>query len=132
MKLYHSLFNIRRMFKIKEFFRKVRNIIRWFPVIYKDRDWDHWFIYQILKTKLKHQSEHLRKHGYHDSSESDADRIDLCIRLIEKVQNEEYLDVALRESQWTMQSMEAAERKHNKARKLLFKVLEQNIERWWS
>jgi hypothetical protein len=116
---------------MKNFIQKIKNLIRWFPVIYKDRDWDHWFIYQILKTKLKYQSEHLRKHGYHDSSESDADRIDLCIRLIEKVQNEEYLDVALRESQWTMQSMEAAEQKHNKARKLLFKVLEQNIERWW-
>ncbi len=116
---------------MKNFIQKIKNLIRWFPVIYKDRDWDHWFIYQILKTKLKYQSEHLRKCGNHVSADYDADRIDLCIRLIEKVQNEEYLDVALREPQWNMQSMEAAERKHNKARKLLFKVLEQNIERWW-
>ena len=116
---------------MKNFIQKIKNLIRWFPVIYKDHDWDHWFIYQILKTKLKYQSEHLRKYGNHVSADYDADRIDLCIRLIEKVQNEEYIDVSLREPQWSMQSMEAAERKHNKARKLLFKVLEQNIEKWW-
>lgn len=120
------------MYRVKRFFRCIKNLTRWFPIIWNDYDWDHWFIYQILKTKLKHQSKYLREHGYHDSSESDANRIDLCIRILEKVQNEDYIDEALRKEPWTKESMEAAEQKHNKARKLLFRILEQNIEKWWS
>lgn len=119
------------MRKLKRIFLRIKNVVRWIPILWNDYDWDHWFIYQILKTKLKYQSEHIRKNGNHVDANQDANRIDLCIRLIEKVQNEEYLDVAIKEKTWTRESMEAAEQKHNKARKLLFRILEQDIERWW-
>lgn len=119
------------MKKIKTIYTRISKVIKWLPVIWRDQDWDHWFIYQILKVKLNQQSKYIRKNGYHDMSNYDADRMDLCVRLIEKVQMEEYLDEAMRRKSWTVESMEAAEKKHNKARRLLFKVLEQNIERWW-
>ena len=103
---------------------KIKNIIRWLPVLWNDYDWDHWFIYQILKTKLKHQSRHLKQN--YDFVHSQ--RINLCIRLIEKVQNEEYIDLS---QPWTKESMDHSFNKHKKARKLLFKLLEHNIEKWW-
>jgi hypothetical protein len=36
------------MYKIKQFFRNIHNLIRWFPIIWKDRDWDDHFIFEIL------------------------------------------------------------------------------------
>ncbi len=36
-------------------------------------------------------ADHTRKHGYHVNSNYDADKMMLCVRLIEKVQNEDYL-----------------------------------------
>ncbi len=42
--------------KINNFFRSIKygikNLITWFPIIWKDRDWDHWYLYKILRFKL--------------------------------------------------------------------------------
>ena len=39
----------------RRFFRKCRNVIRWFPTIWKDEDWDDSYIVEILVKKLEHQ-----------------------------------------------------------------------------
>jgi hypothetical protein len=115
---------------VRTWYKRIKNIIRWIPILWKDRDWDYWHTFEILKTKLKFQSEHFRKHGYHESSERDAEKMELCIRLIDKVQNEYYLDKALRQD-FTDEVMISAVIKHDKAKRILFKLLEQNIESWW-
>jgi hypothetical protein len=43
------------MYQIKRFFRKCKNVIRWFPTIWKDEDWDHSYTMEILIKKLEHQ-----------------------------------------------------------------------------
>lgn len=43
------------MYNIKQFFKKCHNVWRWLPVIWKDRDWDHGYIHDILIKKLEHQ-----------------------------------------------------------------------------
>jgi hypothetical protein len=118
--------------KIKMFFKRLRNICRWLPIIWKDQDWDYWHTFEILKTKLRFQSQHFRKHGYHVSSEREAQKMELCIRLIDKVQNERYYDEQLEnKDEITNKDMMDAIRKHDRAKKLLFNILENNIESWW-
>ena len=34
----------------------IKNLLYWFPIIWKDRNFDEHFIYEILKHKLKYQS----------------------------------------------------------------------------
>jgi hypothetical protein len=117
---------------VRTWYKRIKNIIRWIPVLWKDRDWDYWHIFEILKVKLKFQSEYFRKHGYHESSERDAEKMELCIKLIDKIQNEYYLDEQLmKKDPVTDKDIEDAIRKHDKAKKLLFKLLENNIEKWW-
>jgi hypothetical protein len=117
--------------RIRNFIKGVKNLVRWFSVIWKDRDWDYYYILEIYKTKLKFQSEHFRKYGYHVDSKRDAERMELCIRLMERVQCEYYMDELLNED-LTHEMVEKAISKNDKARRLLFKLLEQNIERWWT
>ena len=112
--------------------RKIKNIIRWLPVLWKDSDWDYYYIFEILKTKLKFQSEHFRKFGYHESSERDAEKMALCTRLIDKVQNESYMDELINKDDFTAKDIDNALHKHDKAKRILFKLLEQNIEQWWN
>jgi hypothetical protein len=76
-------------------------------------------------------SEAIRKNGIHTCAEYNADRMMLAVRLIEKVQNEEYLEALINDDNLTGEKIRAAYNKHNKARKLLFNILEQNIEQWW-
>lgn len=76
-------------------------------------------------------SEAIRKNSNHISAEYDANRIMLAVRLIEKVQNEDYLMEFINDDNLTREKIIAAERKHNKAKRILFKLLDQYIERWW-
>jgi hypothetical protein len=163
------------MYKIKQFFRRIHNLYRWFPVIWKDQDWDDYYIFEILKFKLKNQAEYIGKRGNHLSAKRDAEKMMLCVRLIEKVQDEYYgceyqdyckLNIHFIDSKSYPGMYEAEtevisesydkyfkkypriynqvkiEDKHRtafyigreneeRAHKLLFKILEQNIRRWW-
>ena len=119
------------MWRLKRIIRRTKNLLRWLPIIWKDEQWDYYHIYEILKHKLIFTAEHTREYGYHVNSNYDADRMMLCVRLIEKVQNEEYMEVLIDDDNLTAEKIEVAINKQRKARKLLFKILEQNIERWW-
>lgn len=165
------------MYKVKQFFKRVHNLIRWFPIIWKDQDWDDYYIFEILKFKLKNQAEYIGYHDRHMSAKRDAEIMMLCVRLIEKVQDEwygrEYFDYHESElkfvdskshpGMYEMEVIEISERfdeyfkkypliyrmvpdlnaskdriafeiakiNEERAHKLLFKILEQNIRRWW-
>ena len=43
----------RFLFNLKDFPKNLKyyfkNIIKWSPILWKDRDWDHYFIYEALR-----------------------------------------------------------------------------------
>jgi len=80
------------MYKIKQFFKRIYNLYRWLPIIWKDQDWDDHYIWEILKFKLKNQAKYIGHHNRHVSAKRDAEIMMLCIRLIDKVQSEYYLN----------------------------------------
>ena len=49
----------------------VYNIIRWIPTIYKDKDWDDFYITKLLQVKIEHQREYLVKHNRHENVAND-------------------------------------------------------------
>jgi hypothetical protein len=70
----------------------IKNLWRWFPTIWKDRNWDDHYIWEILKTKLKYQSEYFSSRDRHVNAKYDAEKMMLCFRLIEKIQDEHYIN----------------------------------------
>jgi len=165
------------MWQIKQIIKRIKNLFRWFPIIWKDQDWDDYYIFEILKFKLKNQAEYISYHDRHVSAKRDAEIMMLCVRLIEKIQNEwygsEYFNYHESEYKWInskdhpgMYEMEIKQKSEHfddyfkkypliyrmvpdlnapkdkiafqiakineeRAHKLLFKILEQNIRRWW-
>jgi DNA-binding phage protein len=120
------------MYRIKNKIRQIRNVLRWIPIIWRDRDWDYYFVYEILKQKLIDTEKYIRKDGLHVFNEHDADSIKTAIEMIEKVQTEYHLDKYLSEAtEWTKEGMDKAAKDHDKARRELFKHLSNNIEKWW-
>lgn len=172
----------------KYFKQGVKNIWYWFPVIWKDRDWDGHYIFEILQHKLVAQANYIGKRDFHTRAQLDAKRMRLCVKLIKKVQEEdytmEYMDYAKdrvwftpcedrpgsslynSEEVWekydeyfkkyplvykrvlkgegvfTLNGRNESDMKrviaqniahlnHDRARKLLFKIMEENIEGWW-
>ena len=179
--------------RLKEFKSSVSKLIRWLPIIWKDRDWDDHYIWELMKNKLRWQANYIAKRDWHTRSELDAKRMRLCANLMDKVQDEFYsseysdyheadfnwLDVpdrtdykelkiettserfneffkkyplvykkVLMDNKLQMFSIEPRDGEtevdikqriamnighynHNRARKLLFKIMEENIEGWW-
>lgn len=68
----------------------IQNLITWFPVIWKDRDWDFFFIWIILHKKLDLMEKNIRSNGHHVNHERDADQIKLCVNLIKRLMDDNY------------------------------------------
>jgi hypothetical protein len=74
----------------KYFKQGVKNLWYWFPVIWKDRNWDDHYIFEVLKHKLKAQAKQIGDSDIHTRSQLDAKRMRLCVKLIQLVQDETY------------------------------------------
>ena len=68
----------------------VRNLWRWFPTIWRDRDWDTHYIYEILRVKLEHQAQYIADRDFHTEAKRDAERMRLVARLIKLQQEDHY------------------------------------------
>lgn len=117
--------------RIKRYIRRIKNIFYWLPVIWRDEQWDYYYIYAVLKHKLTRTAHNIRKNGTHVSADYDANRIMLCVKLIDIVQNEYYYTKALESKTVTLEAVEQSHRQHNKAKRIMFKLLDNYIERWW-
>ncbi len=164
----------------------ISNLIYWFPVIWKDRNWDDSYIFEVMIHKLKAQSKCIGNRDIHTAAKRDAEIMMTCVRLMEKIREEhyalEYSDyhkskfwfepLQEKEGYSTMESrlieenfddyfkkyplihkrvlngegvfpredreedkqiiaMNIGQINHERARKLLFKIMEENIEGWW-
>jgi hypothetical protein len=71
--------------QIRIFIQGIKNIIKWMPIIYKDRDWDYGFTLDLLKKKLEYKLKFFNSSDAHlESSQFVADRIKLIIRLLDR------------------------------------------------
>jgi hypothetical protein len=68
----------------------IKNIIYWLPIIWKDRHWDSHYIFEILKHKLKAQANYIGDRDFHTRAQQDARRMRLCVKLMQKVQDDDY------------------------------------------
>ena len=85
----------------KEFAQGVKNLWKWFPIIWKDRDWDHDFIYNMLAKKLEFQAKYIGNRGIHVDAKRDSERMMLVAKLIKLQQDDfyamEYMDYQVTE-----------------------------------
>ena len=75
-------------FYLRNFISGIKNLIRWFPIIWKDRDWDDRFIWQIMIQKIKFQAQYIGKRDRHTRAKRDAEIMMTCVRLMERVKQE--------------------------------------------
>ena len=170
----------------KYFKQGVKNIWYWFPIIWKDRHWDSHYIFEILKHKLKAQANYIGSNDRHTRAQQDARRMRLCIKLMQKIQDDDYAmeymdyhkdriwftdcedrpDLSLMNSEQVWEkfddyfkkypliykrvmngegvfsrkgreddkqiiAMNIAHINQDRAHRLLFKVMEENILKWW-
>jgi len=179
---WYKLRNKLGIYKIINLIDSIKNIIRWFPIIWKDRDFDHSYIYYILKFKLNNQANFIEK--IYKKSNRDVEILRLCVNLIDKLENDFYsteyydyhtTDIDFKEYELNIEitserfddyfdkykakykkillnpklqeykleystsetnikermAMNIAIYNQNKAKQLLFRLMEENIDGWW-
>jgi len=91
---------------IRYFYRDVvhgiKNLVQWLPVIWKDRQWDHWFAYAIFYKKLSLMENFTRHYGCHTRAKQDANDIKLAALLFKRLMDDEYFEKAIKrhEEKW--------------------------------
>lgn len=75
---------------IRDFFEFLRRLRTWIPVLWRDRDWDDSFIFEVLKTKLFTQRRYLIENYRHTSIPGTNRDITICLNLIERFQQSYY------------------------------------------
>jgi hypothetical protein len=171
---------------LKHFPRDVKkgfiNLYKWFPIVWKDRDWDNHFIFEALKFKLKNTANYFEEKQRFVGWEDEVKYIRICEKLITRIQDDyyqmEYTDYVELEFDFipisntdkfeykrtvtennidkyfalypktkkktlssdkyksyvstdTGLALAMGIERHLKARKLLFKIMEEKIEGWW-
>jgi len=168
----------------QDLIRGVKNLIKWFRIVWKDRDYDDSFIFEALKFKIEKTAEYTERRKWFVGWEIEVSRMRTCVELINRIQNDyygvEYLDYQESthefiesdlmgkegEILYEMKSEIVSENfdnyfkkygstykkvvkkygetlpknslalrmsnmNHQKAKKLLFNILEKHIESWW-
>ena len=67
-----------------------KNIFYWLPIIWKDRNWDSHYIFEIMMHKLKAQSKYIGSRDIHTRAKRDVEVMMTCVRLMKLVQDETY------------------------------------------
>lgn len=70
--------------------KSVKNLIVWFPIIWKDRNWDEDYLLEIIGFKLKQMSKFHKKHGFSVEADSVAEELKKLSKLVEKITNDDY------------------------------------------
>jgi hypothetical protein len=66
------------------------NLWKWFPIVWKDRDWDDHFIFEALKFKLKNTANYFEEKQLFVGWEDEVKYIRICEKLIKRIQDDYY------------------------------------------
>ena len=99
-------------YPFRDFYRRVRNVLRWLPTIWNDRDWDHSYINEILIRKLEFTRDfYLSDKPYSSEAKRTADEIQEAISRLHQTRDswEFYEDPALEqlELKWGRTTLKA-------------------------
>lgn len=96
----------------------IKNLIRWFPIIWRDRDWDWVFLAEMMEYKLRRMSENLNKNVRGE----DARQCLLCAELLKRLRADDISDKRL----WYIHEIRMDE-----WQKMLGRYLGKYLRNWW-
>ena len=70
----------------------LRNIWWWMPTIYRDRDYDSCYLFEIMRVKIMHMSNHHKKYMTFVGVEDEIDRMDKVVEALQRLIDDQYYD----------------------------------------
>jgi len=77
--------------------RNIKNLIKWFPIIWSDRDWDYHYILAILQAKLEFTKQFfLSDNTYCVEANETANEVSEVLEILDRLIKNQYLEEALK------------------------------------
>jgi len=118
---------------MKRFFRRVRRVIDFLPIIWKGEDYDYYYSLQLFKYQLERTADYIEKRDFIESAKDVASEIRTATTLLENVYEEKYIDeiTAYSNENDTWVELNEALEKQDKAERIVWKFIAHNIRKWW-
>lgn len=72
--------------------RRVRRFLGWLPIIWRDRNWDYWYLWPILERKFGLMEHHIRDHDFFVGASSTANELRQAKLLCRRLRENKYWD----------------------------------------
>ena len=114
---------------MKRFFRRVRRVIDFLPIIWKGEDYDYYYSIQLFQYQLERTADFLESDkAYTLDAKATASRIRTAAELLDRVYNDYYLQ----QIDWDdKEGLSRALEQDAKAERILWKFIGHNIRHWW-
>jgi hypothetical protein len=97
----------------------IQNLIRYFSIIWNDRNWDFGWFYILMRRKIELMRKDTEKYDIHEKKYRCIKYMKICERLLEILESE------LKDDKWVGYEYQ------DKAKRLLFKILDHKLHSWW-
>jgi hypothetical protein len=105
----------------------VQNLIYFFPIIWRDRDWDDTYLTRLMAHKLKRMEKSFEKYSMHKYVDRDIKNIRMCRILCERISEDEYYE---RNYPWRKVNGKFIDNNQNDV-DLLCDIMKKHLREWW-
>ena len=90
---------------LEQAYYNTKRIIKWLPVLWKDREWDYEYLFDVLKFKIKLMKEHHEKERLFVGVDKVIKQLHTCEVLLDRMSKNSYADKAyqLHDKKWNSQ-----------------------------
>ena len=81
------------MIFVKKTIQGIVNIIKWFPILWRDRDYDHYFFFVLLRRKLISAHKFFEDISVWSYKNKETEKIKLCVMLLNRIIGDNYDDM---------------------------------------
>lgn len=111
----------------------IRNLWRWFPIIWRDRNFDHAFLLSIIIHKLKYM-EKSSKYWCTKNAPRNRKQMAIVRHCLYRVKQDEYnsINEAFGRGKWVVSSFKLVGAQQRADMQLAAKIIERHLMGWWS
>lgn len=131
MKLRYRIKNIKDYIKY-DIPYGIKNLIKWFPLVWKDRDYDHNYILYTLKFKIHNTRKLHEKNRRHVGVEKEIHCMKVCEILLDRLIKDDYYWMHFKST--NINNRQFLIRSNNNRiidKNYLFHILSKRIDSWW-
>lgn len=129
----------RRAASFLDFFRHdirygVENLVTWFPIIWEDRGWDHYYLLRMMSKKLRSMSVQHRDYGVCLGADRKARQLLIASVLCDRLIKDEYLDNVIKtmyHGKLTRSSVKQSVAMQLADQEMLGNLLAKHVTHWW-